>query len=277
MEILVYHHNDLDGICSAAIINKTYGVTRCIPVQYNKDTWNFQDVVDAEEVFVVDFTFPDMETLSQVAGNKLHWIDHHKTAMETHKELWDSEKIKGWRSLDNSGCGLTWMYCNNGKMPDSVKFIEDRDLWKFKFENTKAFCNGISQLIEDPYNSLWDSLLDGEYEEEIKIIELGEILLKRQAKRVEHLFESGFPCEIHGHNALAVNSTSDISELGEYIYTHGIELAVIWNVKGEKLIVSLRSNTIDCAEIAQMYGGGGHKGAAGFSIPNTKYFPLELI
>jgi oligoribonuclease NrnB/cAMP/cGMP phosphodiesterase (DHH superfamily) len=275
--ITVYYHADMDGICSASIINKVYGDANCIPVQYNKDTWNLQDVVDADEVYVVDFTFPDIEELAKIARDKLHWIDHHKTAMEAHRELWDSEKVNGYRSLDNSGCGLTWKYCYNEEMPDSVKFIEDRDLWKFKFENTKAFCAGISQLIEDPYDPLWESLLDGEYAEEIKLIELGEILLKRQAKRVEHLFDDGFPCEIHGHNALLVNSTSDISELGEYIYTHDFELAVIWSVRGDNVIVSLRSNTVDCAEIAKKYGGGGHLRAAGFSIPNSKYFPLELF
>lgn len=278
MSVLVYHHNDLDGICAAAILNKVYGDCICIPVQYDQDTWNIQNVVDADEVFVVDFTFHDMEKLSEIARDKLHWIDHHKTAMETHKELWDSEDVNGYRSLDNSGCGLTWKYCYNNPVPWAVIYIEDRDLWKFKLPDTRAFCAGVSAVIKDPYNEEWVTLLDGEdFNKSIYYTELGNILLNTQKRRVEHLFESGFPCEIHGHNALLVNSTSDISELGEYIYTHDFELAVIWHVRGDNVIVSLRSNTVDCSEIAKQYGGGGHLHAAGFSIPNSKYFPLDIL
>lgn len=279
MTILVYHHNDLDGICAAAIIAKRYnGNIKPVSVQYDKDTWDTEEVKQAEKVYVVDFTFPDMEALAEVAGDKLVWCDHHKTAMEQHKDLWESE-VDGIRSLELSGCELTWSYCYYLRSsPLSVKYIGDRDMWKFEHSETKAFCAGINAVIESPLDEDWNFILSSGYPEVIDdTIRIGEILLKTQERRVKRLFESGSPCEIHGCNALIVNSTSDISELGEYIYTHGFELAVIWHVKSEKIIVSLRSNTVDCAEIAQKYGGGGHKGAAGFSIPNTKYFPLELI
>ena len=36
---------------------------------------------------------------------------------------------------------------------------------------------------------------------------------------------------------------------------------------------SLRSAKIDCANLAEMFGGGGHKGAAGFS---SNKFELEV-
>ena len=36
---------------------------------------------------------------------------------------------------------------------------------------------------------------------------------------------------------------------------------------------SLRSTKIDCANLAEMFGGGGHKGAAGFS---SNKFELEV-
>jgi oligoribonuclease NrnB/cAMP/cGMP phosphodiesterase (DHH superfamily) len=280
MTVLVYHHNDLDGICAAAIIVRKYGAdnVKCISVQYNENTWNCEDVEHAEIVYVVDFTFPDMETLFVEAGNKLVWCDHHKTAMEQHKGLWDS-LVKGERSLDYAGCELTWIYCYPGyDIPMSVKLIADRDLWKFKYELTKKFCAGANALLSDPLHEDWYSLFEPVcYNVADNIFTVGSVLISSQEKRVEHLYEAGFLCEIHGHNALLVNSTSDTSELGEYIYTHGIELAVIWSVRGDNVIVSLRSNTVDCAEIAKQYGGGGHKGAAGFSIPNTKYFPLDLL
>ena len=41
---------------------------------------------------------------------------------------------------------------------------------------------------------------------------------------------------------------------------------VMWNYL-------LRSTRIDCANLAEMFGGGGHKGAAGFS---SNKFELEV-
>lgn len=278
MCILVYYHDDLDGICSAAIINKLYGDSKCVPVQYGKDTWNLQDVVDAEEVFVVDFTFPDMEKLAEIAENKLRWIDHHKTAMEQHLELWNSD-VKGLRDLDNSGCGLTWKYCYNDPFPApcAVRWVEDRDLWKFNLVDTKPFCMGASILIKDPYDKYWADLLDSDVDQMCHFVEMGTILLDAQYERVKRMFEAGKDVTFQSHKTRMVNSTSDISELGEYIYSNGYDLALIWQVKENKIICSLRSKAVDCSEIAKNHGGGGHKGAAGFSIENKNNFPLELL
>lgn len=277
--ILVYYHGDMDGICSAAIIVKRYGQDiKAVPVQYDKDTWNQDDVTEASMVWVVDFTFNDMEALAEVAGDKLIWIDHHKTAEDNHKAIWWSG-IKGNRSLDYSGCELTWTYCFPGDCPpDSVKYIGDRDTWAFKHGAlTRSFCAGINAAVKDPFCVEWNSLLSYSYTTEMKMIYIGQILLYFQESRIKHLFESGIDTEFHGHKARMVNTTSDISELGEYIYSHDYEIAVMWQVKGEKVIVSLRSKTVDCAEIAQGYGGGGHKGAAGFSVVNFVGFPTELL
>lgn len=279
--ILVYYHNDLDGICSAAIIIKKFGAddVKCIPVQYNGDTWDKEEVEQAESVYIVDFTFPDMDELIKVAGRKLRWIDHHKTAMEQHPVIWDSTEILGIRDLDRSGCGLTWWYCFEYTIPYSVRYVEDRDLWRFFFEDTKAFCAGANAILSDPYNEEWGSLLEPACVSAMcRIIDIGTVLIQSQERRVEYLFKSGIDTEFHGHAARIVNTTSDISELGEYIYKKPeYEIAVMWQVIGDKMIVSLRSDSIDCAEIAQMYGGGGHRGAAGFQVDNVAGFPMKLL
>ena len=276
--ILVYHHNDLDGICAAAIIIKRYGAenVKCVPVQYEKNTWNPEDVKNASSVWVVDFTFSDMEALAELAGDKLVWCDHHKSAQEQHKELWGSD-IKGLRNMEYAGCGLTWTYCYpDTETPSSVLYIEDRDLWRFIFPNTKPFCAGAA--IDTPFHEEWDQLLkQGVPEIMIEYISRGNASLKSQERRVKYLFELGTDAEIHGHKARIVNSTSDVSELGEYIYTNGYEIAVMWHCEGDKIKCDLRSNVIDCAEIAQQYGGGGHKGAAGFRLDNSEGFPMELF
>ena len=39
---------------------------------------------------------------------------------------------------------------------------------------------------------------------------------------------------------------------------------ILFAFNGTDWTYSLRSSTIDCSKIALKYGGGGHKGAAGF-------------
>jgi oligoribonuclease NrnB/cAMP/cGMP phosphodiesterase (DHH superfamily) len=279
---LVYYHNEcLDGICSAAIVIKRFGANnvKCVPVQYNRDTWNKEDIEQAETVYVVDFTFPDMKELIKVAGRKLRWIDHHKTAMEQNPDIWGSTDILGIRDLERSGCGLTWAYCFDDAIPYSVRYVEDRDLWRFMFENTKAFCTGLNCVTASPYDDIWPYVLEDndDLDNLIDVIQVGKALLKAQERRVENLFKSGTDIEFFNQHARVVNSMFDISELGEYIYQRGYEIAVIWHADGDHITVSLRSNVVDCAEIAQMYGGGGHKGAAGFQVDNVGGFPQKLL
>lgn len=276
--ILVYHHNDLDGICAAAIVAKKYdGDIKPVPVQYNKDTWVPEDVKNASEVWVVDFTFPDMDALYELAGEKLVWIDHHETARDSHNLLWDSD-LKGYRSLDDSACVLAWVYCFNHLIPAAVNLIGDRDMWRFDFENTKPFCAGANAIIDSPLNKEWGAFLDVGNQYAIRyVVGIGNVILKAQETRVKNLFYSGVDIDFHGLNARLVNATSDISELGEYIYSlPEYEIAVMWQVKGDKTIFSLRSNTVNCAEIAKKYGGGGHRGAAGFTINNIQRYPGNL-
>lgn len=279
--ILVYHHNDLDGICAAAIVRKEYiQKIKFVPVQYGKDMWDPEDVKEASAVYVVDFTFPDMEVLAEAAGNKLVWIDHHRTAMEQHAVLWDSLEVDGNRSLDLSGCELTWNYLRDAtEMPHAVQYIGDRDMWEFELRNTKAFCAAAHAIIESPDDSVWFRLLE-KYDAEVvtEFIKIGETLLKAQERRVQTLYNSGIDCEMFGYRCRVINATSDISEVGEYVYQHPkYELAVMWFVAAGKIIVSLRSDSVDCAEIAQKYGGGGHKGAAGFTVKLEDSYPFTVV
>lgn len=60
---------------------------------------------------------------------------------------------------------------------------------------------------------------------------------------------------------MAMVSSNDFNSVeGEY------DLYIGFSFNGESWTYSIRSNkdSVDCSEIASNYGGGGHKGAAGF-------------
>lgn len=54
------------------------------------------------------------------------------------------------------------------------------------------------------------------------------------------------------------------------IDNYDILIGFVFN--GHEWRYSLRSTKVDCSKVAMQYGGGGHKGAAGF---NTKECVLE--
>jgi nanoRNase/pAp phosphatase (c-di-AMP/oligoRNAs hydrolase) len=50
--------------------------------------------------------------------------------------------------------------------------------------------------------------------------------------------------------------------------TYGEAWGVVYRVSGDRVDVSIYSiGNLDVSKIAQRYGGGGHRNAAGFSVP----------
>jgi phosphoesterase RecJ-like protein len=74
---------------------------------------------------------------------------------------------------------------------------------------------------------------------------------------------------------------SDADPLAERLSSlYGVSLAILFREKENKkeLRVSMRSkNGINAALLAAAFGGGGHSGAAGCTIPNNKHKKLELL
>lgn len=286
--IVVYHHDDLDGQCSAAQVKEamekiTSNPIQCIAVQYSGTTWKKEEIEEADEVYVLDFAFPDMETVAEIAGIKLIWIDHHKSAMEEHKELWNST-IPGKRDITKAASQLTWEYIKGDQpLSTAVEYISRRDIWQFgdKKEEISAFTGACSILLRSPDDADWKDLLVSSKNEREKValyLRVGQALADVQKSRIEKAFERGSDISFHGLRARLINTTSDASDIGEFVYLKPeYDIAVIWQMINDMVQVSLRSNSVDCAEIAQKYGGGGHRGAAGFTIKSGGEFSLRLF
>jgi len=74
-----------------------------------------------------------------------------------------------------------------------------------------------------------------------------------------------YETEIDGLKCLVVNKKTNSWVFGEKYNEYPI--VMVWAFNGTKYSYSIFSNNpdIDCSKIAEKYGGGGHKGAAGFS------------
>lgn len=271
MKSICFYHNDADGRLSAAIVKSTYPDCEFVEMAYGFDEEEFCDTYMGtmfEYVFIVDFSFSSdiMQLLKIVAKAEFVWIDHHKSAMELLPELWKSDDIGGFRDLTKAGCMLTWEWFHaHEEAPLVVKYVEDFDLWKFKYgELTKYLAEALYEVkdVEEFETFLTDSKLLN------VIINKGRVLYNNKLKRVERALKRGIELEIDGYKAFAVNTPEDASTVGNMICKElGYEIGITYHDIPGKRIFQLRSiGDVDVSAIAKKYKGGGHRNASGFEI-----------
>lgn len=277
-KIVFYHGGCTDGFCSAWIANQVLGHTAdYIPISYSQEL----DIerLRGKEVYVLDFSFKKdvVQKLLEVA-NKTIILDHHKTALEELKDLvGTNEKKHIVFDMSKSGSILSWDYFSNGNIvaPLLVQYVNDRDLWKFELKNSREINEVIGCHAYDfkEYDALFTLLTQ---ENLPNLIQAGTFLLKQKERMMERILKHQQPMTWESHKGVMVNSPVLQSEIGEALYKNpDVALAVVWywNEKGD-LVFSLRSNKVDVSALAKKRGGGGHPGAAGFTVKAIGMNPL---
>lgn len=282
--LVLYHANCADGFGAAFAAWKKFGNdAEYVAINYGDP----MPEVLMRDVYILDFSFP-AEVLNDmiILTTRLVLLDHHKTAFENYagseREFFaQALPNSGLILLDNSKSGalIAWEYFHQGKkVPDLIRHISDRDLWKFKLEGTKALHESISASKPWSFHqwTLWsnDLALEDMYLD-------GEAILKAFNSQVASIIPAARTCTIYYKNSglaspeyfqgLAVNcSPMFASEVGNILATDSGTYGLCWYFDAEtnKVKVSLRSvGDYDVTKIASKFGGGGHKNAAGFSVP----------
>lgn len=260
-KVVIYHDNCFDGFTAAyyARMHESWVSAEYIPWSYEKSI-NVNDFKNCS-LLILDFSFP-REILLELkkVTSYLLVIDHHKSAQE---------ELKGIENtifdMDECGASLTFKfffheeYEKNG-LPNLIKYIRDRDLWKNELPNTKEVNAWIRIQNRSFFN--WNYLAANVPND--MIITAGKNILDSNAASVEYISKFAYPCWIGSKKAIAVNSPIFISELGDHLSKEA-PVAIIYYDKCDKKYVELRSKTVDVSQIAKVYGGGGHKFAAGFT------------
>jgi oligoribonuclease NrnB/cAMP/cGMP phosphodiesterase (DHH superfamily) len=292
MDTICFHHNDLDGIVAAAIVRQYYPDAKMIPINYSD---SLTEDVEGKRIIVVDFSFKNMEELKEKCA-ELIWCDHHKTARDDNRKVWNDTDVKGCRSLEYAGCALTYAYFNNisitdlkaamedAKTPAVIRYAGTYDMWKFtEGDATDAFCATAFVKLHKPDAPDFEQLMANSYDMEAHYIRTGEILVQAaidRVKKVAHREEIKVSKTPSGNiTFLIVNSTSDLSRLGSYINKElGCDIAVMFEVINNHCRVSLRSLTRNVEVIAHELSGGGHVGAAGYTTAqNSREMYDELV
>ena len=206
--------------------------------------------------------------------NAVTIIDHHSSSEENVKAA--SEYVF---NVKHSGAVLAWRFFRPKKaVPRMLKHVEDMDIWRFKMKNTREIIAGLD--LSDFNFKVWNRLA-GEIEnprQRKSFVEKGRFVLKYQNKLMEQVSQNAEIVKFHGHRVLAVNSPVLESELGHHLYKKMPPMAIVWWRANGVIKVSLRSNEkADVSKIAVKYGGGGHKGSSGFTLPADAKLPWRLI
>ena len=293
--MICFYHNDADGKCAGFWVEELAkreandGFIRFVEMDYSK-TFPLWMVKEDERVYIVDFSVEpnSMRELLRITKD-ITWIDHHKTAIEKYKDF--EYDIRGIRYDGVAGCMLTWCYLElmtdggTGKItafdiqmteyaPKFTKLIADWDVWKFKYgEYTKCFMASFESRNFHPTCGTWIALLMDDEKECQRMAKEGIAMLRyRDGFAKNYISRFGFETEIDGHDAFAMNLGNCSSEFFKSLPEGAYDIFIAFCFDGELWTVSLYSKTVDVSEIAKKYGGGGHKGAAGFV---TKELPFH--
>lgn len=271
-----YHSADLDGHCSGAIVKNKYPECEMIGINYGQD-FPWDSIQPGEKVFMVDFglqPFSGMERLNSIC--KLHWIDHHSTAIEDAHNA--GFIASGGQLLVNgqAGCELTWKYLKVIDMPLAVYLLGRYDVWDHEDDRVLPFQYGFRQYkntLPDNqdfwYGYLGNSILTNE------TIRIGRILLDYESAQNEkfcraYAFDTFLEKEGQSIPAICCNRGFTNSKVFDSVFDpekHDLMITFCrLKPPASKWTVSLYSTkeNVDCGAIAKTFGGGGHKGAAGF-------------
>ena len=266
--IKVFHHNDLDGRCSGAIVKYLYEPQEVELFEIDYSIPFPIESIEAEDtILILDFSIePEMMKRLLEITKDVVWIDHHKSAIEKYNDF--GEDIAGIRKDGISGCKLTWQFLARDKpIPTAVEYISDYDCWIFDFENTEKFFFGLQCFNNEADSDIWYSLFDEADDVLINdIILKGENVIKYRTNFcADYVKENAFEVEFEGYNCIACNVTNFGSKLFDSLKdkNYDIMITFVYDGKVWKYGFYTSKGEIDVSKIAVKYGGGGHKGAGG--------------
>jgi oligoribonuclease NrnB/cAMP/cGMP phosphodiesterase (DHH superfamily) len=274
--VILYHAKCPDGFGGAYAAWKKFGdAAEYIAVAYGKPV---PSNLAGAHVYFIDFCY-EQEVMDRIVAEAagVTVLDHHlgtRPVTESMPEhVFDN---------DRSGATIAWTYFHpNTPVPSLLNFIEDDDIYRFSFPDTRAV---LAYLIVQPYEfETWDALikeLDDRQNRETFFVkartyaEYFALLAKYAAAQAKLVSFEGYECFFANSHPLITMK----SAVGALLWEKQPPISLVVSAHPEGFGVSIRGNgTVDVAEIARKYGGNGHPNAAGFQISLGTPMPWTLI
>lgn len=301
---VIYHSADYDGIFCREVARHHLGDK----AQYIG--WNFGDPKIPFPMkgicYVLDLSPECLNQVPMNAACELIWIDHHKTSIEK----WPIT-ILGYRIDGVAACRLAWQWFHgleryksgtgHGKAgnhgihwfqshypfpkkedyinrtveePLAVRLAGEYDIWDKRDWRAETFQYGLraSENLLD-----WDQILSNDLYA-IGLVESGQVAQRYGQHVDESVCKSRtWLMDWEGLKFLCVNSarfnsqlfaSKDVSETGHDALLGFCFNGKVWTVS---LYHAKHRTDIDLSTIAVRYGGGGHRGACGFTCDKLPF------
>lgn len=296
---VVYHSADYDGIFCREIARKFLPDAKLIG-------WNYGDApleIPSTALYVLDLPLDapfgfDYRKVGNEHGPQhpagIVWIDHHKSNIETHPK-----DIPGYRIDGVAACRLAWQWFTNStgdsrdlpckldytdravEEPLAVRLAGEYDVWDKRDPDAETFQYGLR--TQDLTSADWDDLLQIKVHSIVSsLLDAGEAA-QRYAQKIDAdlVKHRSYRLKWEGLDFLVLNTgrfnsltfaALDVPETG-----HDALMGYMFN--GKCWTVSLyhaRHRTdLDLSQIAIRHGGGGHKGACGFTCGKLPFDSAE--
>lgn len=284
-DLVLYHGNCNDGFGAAFVAFQRFGEQdiEFVPVAYGSEPVGMH----GRNVLMVDVTYTasQLGRCAEVVGSMII-LDHHKTARDAlalYQMSKDSEpltcetasealaanviKIIAHFDMEKSGARLAWEFCFPGKEPPAlIRYIEDHDLWRHQLQHSMAVSVAVDSYPHD--FATWKMLSEkGQYQLGME----GDHILRDRRKMIASMLAYKVWVKIGGYSVPVLNLPPMLASLGGHMLLEShteAHFAATWFNRGERDQWSLRSqdNRMDVGAMAKIYGGGGHRNAAGFHV-----------
>lgn len=271
--LCIYHANCADGFTAAWAVWRAKGDEFAYHAAMHGSP---PPEVDGRDVVIVDFAYPRpiMEQLAAQARRVL-LLDHHQTAQQELQPLLDAGVIEGQIDQSRSGAMLAWEHFHPDQPPPQLlRHVQDRDLWQWQLPRTQEI---LTALLSYPFTfEEWDRLmavdLDQLYQEGLPILRNRRQDMDQVLPLVTRRMRIG------GYVVPAANLPPNMAAEGANRLARQAPFAAAYWDGPEVRTFSLRSRTgeVDVSKVAQAYGGGGHRNAAGFRLPYARLHEVPV-
>ena len=289
MKTLIVHHHDLDGFVAADIALLHYPDARTLKLNYDDPSLipGPDELAGYDTVIVVDYTLPPETMLWLKEKCHFIWIDHHFSSINT-------AIAKGYNDVDGLRCApgelicgaeLAWQFFVKRPLPRFLRLTGDQDT--FRNSRTPEFQSQVmpffygtklvmERLAPENFHSR-QFLLPNEnsYDNEEwceELIRQGTLIQTYNKLHYKELrTESAFVKTLWGLRLYCFNCAGHGSSCLQDGFDPAVHDAMLlFSYNGKSWSYGLYTDTaakpqVDCSAIARQYGGGGHRGAAGFS------------
>lgn len=313
-DMVIYHHPCDDGFGAATVLARKYGLglefvgakygdappdvtgknVLIVDFSYSADTIA-QIGRQARTVLILDHHKTAQEALEYFTIKDHYGLNINTLAdLDDTGEAWagfaspgeaedDGTNILAVFDMDRSGAMMAWnFFFPSLGPPIMVRHLQDRDLWHKKIPGTDWFS---MFLRSGPMNLLnWLELMETTTELSYYKEVLGKGFAIQQFfdRKIEEIVPQAQLVSIGGYDGVPVVNanwcfSSDVCHALLQAYPDAPFSASYFDTGDGNRQFSLRSedHRISVAEVAKGYGGGGHRNAAGFSMPEC--FHLSAV